>query len=323
MINILFGDIAEPENLKMGLVPFSETVRLDTAAALAGGWIDVAGLSLWARAHFSGGDHPMSAWARMRNSSWGGCVEARPNGLEELDTPPSATDPNTLWVPFFQPDEPDTGNFASDYIRDRTTGTPEERLMHTPKYNGVQSTRPNDDCSMQKILPLTNNKAALLSYVGGMQATGYTHIAIGAAWGWRVLSPEEPYTEGAPFGDDVWDKALVLMTDGVNTIPGRSTHYGSDYTAYGYLKEARLGTQSGPQATQTQNLLTELVCTRIKAKGVRIYAILLMENDAGTRSMMRNCASSPEMFFDTPSAGDLGEVFTQIANDLTNLRISR
>jgi Flp pilus assembly protein TadG len=323
MINILFGDNAAPEKLRMGLIPFSETVRLDTTSALLNGWIDTNGLSLWARAHFNNGRHPLSVWSTMRNSSWGGCVEARPNGLEELDTPPTASNPNTLWVPFFQPDEPDNGGYGNNYLSDGVGGTPEQRLMNSAKYVNRQSTRPNSDCSMQRILPLTNNKATLLSYVNGMQATGYTHIAIGAAWGWRVLSPEAPFTEGSQYGDEEWNKALVLMTDGVNTIPARNSYYGSDYTAYGYLRQARLGTQSAPQATSRQNDLTELVCQRMKDRGIRIYSILLMEDNVATRDMMEACASTPELFFDTPTTGELSATFTAIANDLSNLRISK
>jgi hypothetical protein len=156
-----------------------------------------------------------------------------------------------------------------------------------------------------------------------MQASGYTHVALGAAWGWRVLSPGEPFTQGAGYGDANWKKILVLMTDGVNTIPGRGNHFGSDYTAYGYLSEARLGTQSANQAEAEQNARTSLVCDRIKASGIRVYTILLMENNNDVRDMMRGCASSPQMFFDTPSASDLEAVFQQITAELSNLRLSR
>jgi hypothetical protein len=288
--------------------------------------MDTNGQSLWARLHFNNNMHPFAIWNAMAAASpkWNGCVEARPNGLEETDTAPNIANPNTLWVPYFQPDEPDNGNYNS-YLDDQVpNGTSvEDRLVNSAKYAGQTSDSPNTDCSMQKILPLTNDKATLLSYVNGMQATGYTHIAIGAAWGWRVLSPGAPFTEGSAYGNADWNKILVLMTDGVNTIPGRGNHLGSDYTAYGYLGEARLGTQSRPQAELEQNVRTTLVCDRVKAAGIRVYTILLMENNSDVRTMLRNCATSPQMFFDTPSAADLEAVFKQIAAELSNLRLSR
>lgn len=325
MINILFGQNATPDKLKMGVVPFSEAVRLDIPTATAGGWIDTNGTAQWARLHFNNNMHAMSVWASMHNNSpkWAGCVEARPNGLEELDTPPSASQPDTRWVPFFQPDEPDNGGYGQNYLNDGVSGSPQQRMMNSAKYAGRNTNRPNQDCSMQKILPLTNNKATLLSYVNGMQATGYTHIAIGAGWGWRVLSPTQPFNEGSAYGDEDWQKVMVLMTDGVNTIPTNNRQFLSDYTAYGYLQEARLGTQSGNQASNTQNTRTQLVCDRMKALNIRIYTILLMENNNTVRNLMRNCATDPSMFFDTPSASQLEGTFQAIANELSNLRLSR
>jgi Flp pilus assembly protein TadG len=325
LINVLFPNPTS-DNVKMGLVPFSESVRLDVPAAMAGGWMDVNGGSAWARLHFNGGMHPFAIWNAMDAASpkWEGCVEARPNGLEETDTPPTAANPDSLWVPYFQPDEPDNGNYDS-YFDDQTPNgsSVEDRLVNSAKYAGQNSNEPNRDCTMQKVLPLTNDKAQLLSYVNGMQTSGYTHIAIGAAWGWRVLSPGEPFTQGSAYGAANWNKILVLMTDGVNTIPGRGNHLGSDYTAYGYLGQSRLGTQSKPQAEQEQNVRTSLVCERIKAAGIRVYTILLMENNQDVRDMLRGCATSPQMFFDTPSASELEPVFMQIAGELSNLRLSR
>jgi Flp pilus assembly protein TadG len=326
MIDILFGANPNPDKLKMGLVPFSEAVRLDTTSALNGGWIDTNGTALWARLHFNNNMHAMSVWSSMAAASpkWGGCVETRPNGLEELDTPPSAGNPDTRWVPFFQPDEPDQGGYGSNYLADGvTTGTPQQRMMNSAKYAGRNSNRPNDACTMQKILPLTNNKATLLSYVNGMQASGLTHVAIGAGWGWRVLSPSEPFTQGSQYGDEDWQKVMVLMTDGVNTVPNNNRAFLSDYTAYGYLQESRLGTQSANQHVNRQNDRTLLVCQRMKDLGIRIYTILLMENNTTVRNLMRNCATSPEMFFDTPSAGQLQGTFQAIANELSNLRLSK
>jgi Flp pilus assembly protein TadG len=325
LINILMPN-ATSNNVKMGLVPFSESVRLDVPAAMAGDWMDVNGGSAWARLHFNNGMHPFSVWNSMDAGSpkWAGCVEARPNGLEETDAPPAAANPDSLWVPYFQPDEPDNGNYES-YLDDQAPNgsNVDERLANAAKYAAQNTNAPNTDCTMQKILPLTSDKATLLSYVGGMQSAGYTHIAIGAAWGWRVLSPGAPFTEGASYGDGKWRKILVLMTDGVNTIPGRGNHLGSDYTAYGYLSQSRLGTQSRPQAELEQNVRTALVCDRIKAQGISVYTILLMENNQQVRDLMRGCASSPQMFFDTPSTSDLEAAFLQIASELSNLRLSR
>ncbi len=82
-----------------------------------------------------------------------------------------------------------------------------------------------------------------------MTANGPTLIAEGVAWGYRVLSPTEPFTkvEGtgsipadtiATYGHPRWRKIMVLMTDGDNDLsPGSYAVNGTTYSAYGRGKE--------------------------------------------------------------------------------------
>jgi hypothetical protein len=261
----------------------------------------------------------------MSNRSWGGCLEARPGGLEELDTPPDSALPNTRWVPYFEPDGPDSSAYSgyTTYTPDGVTGNQETRLRNSAKYAGRALNNPNTDCNMQRILPLTSNKLTLLSYVNGMVATGYTHIAIGAAWGWRTLSPEPPYTEGLAYDDPDWQKAMVLMTDGLNTTESNSTFHRSTYTAYNYLLRNQLGTTNAAASETAQDTRTALVCQRMKDAGIRIYAILLQENSARARNLMRNCATDTSLYFESPSSSELESVFTAVATDLSNLRLSQ
>ncbi|HAH09265.1 MAG TPA: pilus assembly protein TadG [Alphaproteobacteria bacterium] len=326
LVNILFGDNPAPEKTRMGLVPFSESVRLTTATAINNGWMDMNGQAPWARLHFDNNKHPFAVWQTMRSSTWGGCVEARADGHDELDTAPSVTSPATLFVPFFQPDEPDSSaypNYSQNYMSDGVAGDEMARLRNSAKYVNRRSTRPNQDCNIQAVMPLTNNKAQILSYLDGMKAQGYTHIAEGAAWGWRLLSPTAPFTEAVPYDNQEWIKAFVLLSDGENTIPTRTTALLSDYTAYGYLSEGRLGTTNAAEAARRQDDKTQRICTRMKDLGIRVYTILLEEAGTATVNMMRNCASSPEAFFPTPTGAELEAAFQQIAADLTNLRLAK
>ena len=274
--------------------------------------------------NFDNNKYAFSVWASMSNKSWGGCLEARPNGYEELDTPPSAATPDTRWVPYFEPDGPDSSAYSgyTTYVSDGTTGNQEKRLKRSAKYSGKSLNNPNNDCNMQKILPLTSNKITLLNYVNGMVATGYTHIAIGAGWGWRTLSPEAPYTEGTAYDDPDWQKALVLMTDGLNTIDSDSTFHKSKYTAYNYLVRSLLGTTSASAAETAQDNRTMLVCDRMKEAGIRIYSILLQENSTRAKNLMKDCATDLSLYFESPSADDLEGVFEAVATDLSNLRLS-
>jgi Flp pilus assembly protein TadG len=339
LINILFGDQNTPEHLKMSLVPFSQTVRVDQTQFNNGGWMDSNGTSSSARLNFDNNKYAFAVWATMSNKSWGGCLEARPNGYEELDTAPTAAIPDTRWVPYFEPDGPDSSAYSgyNSYVSDGGNGNQDTRLRRSSKYVGQNKTNPNTDCNLQKILPLTNNKVTLQSYVNGMVATGYTHIAIGAGWGWRTLSPTAPYTEGSDYGDENWTKAMVFLTDGLNTVESNSTWHKSTYTAYNYLIRNQLGTTTASVADDRQDDRTELVCSRARAEGIRIYTILLEEQAQQAKDVMEACASPDEsngtankcnnnsgkLCYESPSAGELKEIFQDIAQDLSNLRLSK
>ncbi len=325
LIGILFGDQNTPSHLKMSLVPFSQTVKVDTTTFLNNGWMDSNGASQYARVNFDNNRYAFTVWPTMSNKSWGGCLEARPNGLEETDDPPEAGNPNTLWVPYFEPDGPDSSAYSgyTTYITDGISGDQETRLRRSQKYVGQNRTQPNADCNMQRILPLTNNKVSLQSYVNGMISTGYTHIAIGAAWGWRTLSPTAPYTEGADYDNPDWQKAMVFLTDGLNTVQSNSTWHRSTYTAYNYLQRGTLGTTNAAAAELEQDTRTRTVCQRIKDANIRVYSILLEEDSSRAKNLMRDCASDASLYFESPSSGELTEVFQTIAQDLSNLRLSQ
>jgi hypothetical protein len=61
----------------------------------------------------------------------------------------------------------------------------------------------------------------------------------------------------------------------------------------------------------------------MKDAGIRIYAILLQENSARARNLMRNCATDTSLYFESPSSSELESVFTAVATDLSNLRLSQ
>ena len=325
LIDILFGNEPAPEHLKMSLVPFSQTVRVDTATFLNNGWMDINGQSSTAKLNFDNNKYAFAVWATMSNKSWGGCLEARPAGLEVLDTAPTAASPNTRWVPYFEPDGPDSSAYSgyTTFITDGVSGNQETRLMRSAKYVGQNKTNPNADCNMQKILPLTNIKANLKAYVNGMVATGNTHIALGAAWGWRTLSPTAPYTEGVAYDDEDWQKALVLMTDGLNTTPSNSTFHKSSYTAYNFLVRNQLGTTGASASETAQDTLTTTVCNNIKVAGIRVYSILLEENSTRAKNLLKACATDPSLYFESPSGSQLESAFEAVAQDLSNLRLSK
>ena len=339
LVTILFGDQDEPDQLKIGLVPFVGTVNIK-ADSLDMAWMDEEGDAEYHGQNFdpaTGTTNHFDLFDQIGNAEWKGCVEMRPEPLDTLDTPPTAGDPDTLFVPFFAPDEPDISSglgFGNNYLPDGIGGTGnnnrKKRQRNAAKYNGAiiavsGSTRgPNRGCP-QALLPLTNDKDLLLSEIDAMEPWngGGTNIPHGLAWGWRVLSPEPPFTEGASYDDTDVEKALVLLTDGRNQGISRLGHNKSDYAGYGYLAQQRLGVNN---ITQLRNALDAKVielCERVKDSGIRLYTVTFQTNSSSLEDMFRDCASAPELYFDAPSSDELKQSFNAIAFDLSNLRISQ
>lgn len=326
LIGILFGDDPNPEKLRVGLVPFAAGVNVGTDFPSAS--LDMFAQSSIHSENFGPGTNLWDLYDEIGNRSWPGCVQTRPGNLDVLDTPPSVGNPDTLWVPWFAPDEPSGyWGYSNSYLSDGTYGDVDDRQRYTPKYNNSwvssSSRGPDNGCGMRPITPLTNDRDLLLDEIDAMNASGLTHIPVGLAWGWRVISPEEPFTQGGEYNDPEVNKAVILLTDGENVLGTRNNHNRSYYTAYGYLAEGRLGTTSKSAAQAMLDPKTLDVCENIKAEGVRLYTITFQVSSSSTQDMMEECATSPALYFNSPSNEELQLVFQAIARDLSNLRLSR
>lgn len=160
----------------------------------------------------------------------------------------------------------------------------------------------------QPITELTNDKSELSTALDALTASGDTYIPSGLSWGWRVLSDTEPFSGGTAYGakkDGILvRKILVLMTDGMNTrSPDYPTHNDSDNV----------------QA----NSLTAELCANIKATGIEIFTVAFDVSDDTTKTMLRDCASDKDNYFDARSAGELKTAFNNIAKDITPLHLAK
>jgi Flp pilus assembly protein TadG len=325
LVDILFGSDSSPPLLRVALVPFAASVNIGTGA-IGEGWMDMASTADIAQSkfNFQAGETVWDLFNRIPNRQWEGCVETRKPPYDTTDDAPTSA--NTKWQPYFAPDEPSSG-YDNNYLNDGTSGTDLQRVKYTGKYNGTSvsssSKGPHFGCTVDTLTPLTNSRSTIEDAIDTMGADGYTHIPVGIAWGWRVLSPDEPFTEGKPYDDNDWKKAMVILTDGENTIDSQSTSLKSNYSAYGHLIHGRLGTTNASTFVNKLNANTALLCQRVKAKGIRVYSITFNVNTNTVRDLMRNCATDPSLYFDTPSAAELDTAFEAIASDLNNLRISK
>jgi hypothetical protein len=193
-------------------------------------------------------------------ASWSGCVEQRPSPYDVTDAAPERSNPATLFVPMFAPDETDNrddwnrramGNWWNDTI----SGTDAQRQAYMPKYytpapygtgTAGSSGGPNASCTTQPITPLTDvtteaGMETITDAIDAMQPNGATSVESGLAWGWRVVSSDVPFTEGRPETERGNDKVVIVLTDGANTYyTPQSLGYNdlagnmSTYSDYGY-----------------------------------------------------------------------------------------
>ncbi len=103
------------EDVSIGLVPFAAAVNIG-ADKLGSGWIDVSAQSSITGEDFQPGINVLDLYGQIQNRSWNGCVRARPVPFDTLDTPAGAGD--TLWSPYFAPDEPDFSSYSNKYVSD-------------------------------------------------------------------------------------------------------------------------------------------------------------------------------------------------------------
>jgi Flp pilus assembly protein TadG len=154
------------------------------------------------------------------------------------------------------------------------------------------------------VLPLTSDFAAVNSQLDAMVPYAWTHIALGAEFGFHLLSPNAPFSDGASYSDTKTKKFMVLLTDGMQTEPA-------------------FGSSSRTVADGESNLSS--ICTNAKAKGITIITIAYNIDDSDTVSRLRNCTTDPDTnFFDIGSDNNVASAFDAIKKQITaQIRIGK
>jgi uncharacterized protein YegL len=176
------------------------------------------------------------------------------------------------------------------------------------------SSNPNTYCPVVPIQPLTTDKSKITDAIDDMTSNGSTLSNIGMVWGYRVISPERPFAEGAAWDDKNWRKVVILMTDGMNSMSG--------YTAYGPPDLALDHIDNGDLDSRLSD-----TCENMKQDGITIYTVTFAtaagDIDEATQDLYRDCASSSDKYYHAPSQEALETAFENIGKELANLHISQ
>ncbi len=338
LVDILFGQDTESLYLKIGLVPFANAVNIGAGFRGSAIMDETAPTSLNTEqvVHESGdGYSSLFQVFNKLGKSWGGCVRSRLGGYDLTDAAPSKGTANTLFTPYFAPDEPDSGGYANNYLKDGGVTDKYKKYAFyrdSPK-SGGSGAGPNYNCPSGVIQPLTNVKSTITTALSKMQAQGNTVIPEGLAWGWRVISPGIPFTEGVAYDDPDTIKVIIVLTDGRNDVSGGGNgSYKSVFTSYGYADNGHIGSTNGSNAEATLNTKLTTLCSSIKAnldddpsdQDIIMYTIGFGITSGSTiDNIMSGCASDPGKFFNTPSPEDLQSAFENIALGLNKLRLAK
>ena len=383
LLETMPAQVNDTDKLKFAMVPFATFVNVGAhhgpsfdkdgkqVANSGAPWLDLTGKSPLPQSELSSGASRFQVYHNL-GLSWPGCVETRYSATQDYDiddTPASAANSETLFVPTFGVDEPDDGGFANSYIESDAKPrlkTPSEKRKRWAKYGvatdnagnpllggilkitaalindgtGARNAAaipiddsaspvtgkpkgPDNGCDVQAITPLSSDYKALQANVKALEANGTTNITEGVAWGHRVLSPGAPFAEGKVDKAGI-EKIMVVLTDGTNVFGNSGNELGSNYSSFGYLVDGRLGVEGGGAGTTTDlmNKRTLAACEAAKAAGVEVYTIRLEEPNVATGTMLAECASDADHYFDVPTRTKLDEVFAKIKERIIRIRLS-
>ena len=167
-------------------------------------------------------------------------------------------------------------------------------------------------CLQHGITALQNQKQTILDAIADLtNPQGTTNIPEGLGWAWRVLKPDAPFTEAIVDPPYNREQAIVLLTDGENT-GGNGDGYKSTFGV-------------GSAATDEMNARLLELADNIKANGVIIYVVQFANGGEAPQTILQQVASGPgtPYYHYAPDVATLQSVFHEIANHLSELRLSK
>lgn len=309
MVDILFGDDETKDLLKIGLVPWNSKVNVTRNGVAFNAALTTTQAVPSFRHPLTGATQNLVYYANNSPvplidpppASWRGCVYNRykHDGIADNDADivegslMHATGDWVGWQPVGPEGEPISGSaFCSSAPNNSNDCTP---------------------CYTRGITALQNAKTPILNAISQLTGpTGNTNLPAGLGWAWRVLTPAAPWNEADPNPLYRRQQAIVLLTDGENT-----GFYGD-----GYKGVFGINTTAARNAMDARG---RLLAQNIKAAGVVIYVIQFANNSTSMQTFLKQVASGPDKpyYHYAPDSAALQQVFREVANNLSELRLSK
>jgi Flp pilus assembly protein TadG len=305
LVGILFGDDETKNLLKIGLVPWNSKVNVKRSSGISipkapkpvNFTNPVTGQSQ-TQVYYS--DYSPVPLLSAPPANWKGCVYNRytvNNANNDADIYEGLVTVGGAqwfgWQPVGAEGEPTTSNNS-----------------HCQAAEDADEPRSKDctPCSAYGITALQNTKTTITTAINALQASGSTNLPAGLQWAWSALTPGEPWEEADPNPPFRRQQAIVLLTDGENT-----GDYGDGYK----------NVFNNPKTSMDAR--SRLLAQNVKASGVVIYVIQFANNSSSMQTLLKQVATGPDKpyYNYAPNAATLQQVFKEVANNLSELRLSK
>ena len=150
----------------------------------------------------------------------------------------------------------------------------------------------------QPALPLSENWSAMATLVNGMTPGGNTNQGIGLALGWMSLNGGGPFTVPPMDPSFTYSQVIVLLSDGLNT-------QNRWYTRQSSIDDRQ-----------------EITCQKVKEAGILVYTVQVNTGGDPTSTLLRDCASDKNKFFELKSADEMVMTFNTISTELGKLYVA-
>lgn len=159
-------------------------------------------------------------------------------------------------------------------------------------------------CPAATVVGLSDDKQLLKRTVDGYRTGGTTAGHLGAQWAHYLVSPNWGSvfgTESIPsaYNDGKTVKAVVLMTDGENNTFGGQT-----------------------ERARSDNMVRD-ICANMRDQGIMVFTVGFALRDARAIELLSQCPGIETRAFRAEDATELRQAFVSIAQQLSNLRLSK
>ena len=181
-------------------------------------------------------------------------------------------------------------------------------------------------CPPSQVAGLTSSRSDAKATIDALAAAGNTGGHIGIAWGWYAVSPNfSNFFTGdsapAAYDDSEVAKSIVIMTDGeynssyCNGVVSQSSTSGSGSAS----DQINCNAPNGHAYAQSLAL-----CAEMKKQGVKVYTVgFKIVDSQNARDMMAQCASGTGYAYLAEDGPALKRVFSDIAQNIAQLHVSR